>query len=110
MGKILHVDNEPFVLRNVAKDLERGGHEIVSVTTLEEAKKAYDGGKFDVVICDGDVESKNDGIRWALELAEGGQKVIILSAGYRTIELPGLSFVEKGDYNRKTFLKLIEEI
>lgn len=81
MAKILHVDDETYVLAEVKAELEELGHEVTSAETLEKAKELFAVEKFDLVICDGSIPPHQlNGYRWAWELYHAGQRSMILSS------------------------------
>jgi len=60
--------------------------EVVSVSSMEEAKDAYLSKRpFDLVLIDGTLDPDNrlDGWHWAQELHDGGKNVAVLSADPR---------------------------
>lgn len=77
--RILHVedneDNRDIIFR-ILQD-----HEVISCGDMESAKAAYQQQDFDLVICDGSVDTDNDGQDWAFELYNAGQAVVVFSGG-----------------------------
>jgi len=90
--KILHVDD----LENWRGIIPRvlSEHEVVSFSTLKDAKAA--GLDFDAFIVDGSIDRQFDGIAWAKELQKAGKKVAILSAGN---PVDGVPFFDKAPFD-----------
>ncbi|OGC57599.1 hypothetical protein A3H26_04025 [candidate division WWE3 bacterium RIFCSPLOWO2_12_FULL_36_10] len=111
MGKalrILHVDDDDDWLRQVQEVLERARHEVYSCVSMADAYFAYDRhGPFDIVICDGNVDSPDsgDGLAWALLLHGKRQKVVTLFASIDGIE--GIPHLNKGEYSLQALLDLV---
>lgn len=64
------------------------GNTVDTFVALPDAKTALGEGNYDVVICDGSIHTKGDGIRWAEELDGQGQKVVLLSGDYHDGHIP----------------------
>ena len=92
--KILHVDD----LENWRGIIPRvlSEHEVVSFSTLKDAKAA--GLDFDAFIVDGSIDRQFDGIAWAKELQKAGKKVAILSGGN---PVDGVPFFDKAPFDDK---------
>lgn len=104
MAKILHVEDHPDWRSTVARGLKAAGHKVSSFSEMAKAKTAYEKGGFDLVICDGSINTPGDGVAWAEELHASGQKVVVLSGNAET-EVP---FVSKGNFDIKKILSLLK--
>ncbi len=90
MSQILHVEDDPDWRRIMKYRLEQLGYEVVSCASLTEAREGFAQGEFVLVVCDGDIHGKGDGINWARELQSQGQKVIVVS-GYPPEDMPSMN-------------------
>lgn len=67
---------------------------------LEESKMLFDAAAkepFDIVICDGSLQTRHDGLGWIKELHTKGQKVITFSDD----KVKGVPQMTKYDFDRK---------
>jgi len=104
MAKILHVEDRGDWRDIMAMVLEGTGHELTSCATMQEAKQAYQPGKFYLVICDGTVDEDGDGQAWGEGLHAAGQKTVIVSGDAET----NIPFVRKGSFEAEQILVLLK--
>lgn len=71
--KILVVDNDPFVLQNLRRHLEKPKWHINTATSYEEASERMEQQKFDVLLCDYKLSSQQES-KDGLELARNMRK------------------------------------
>ncbi|OGM36504.1 hypothetical protein A3E13_02500 [Candidatus Woesebacteria bacterium RIFCSPHIGHO2_12_FULL_40_20] len=83
------------------------GYQVTSFSNLTQAKQAFANEAWDVVICDGSVNGRGDGLDWADELYSQGQRVIVLAVFTRPRN-QGISFIDKGEFNSDDLLRLVE--
>ena len=102
--KILHVEDYKDWREIVSRALKN--YELTSVETLAEAKTAFSANNFDCIICDGTLDENHsgDGIEWAIELQQKGQKVILLSGSQNN--LISLSLCKR-NYNPDSLIRLL---
>ncbi len=101
--KVLHVEDDEKWREIIERILSE--HTMVSVASLHEAKHVYSEQAFDVVICDGNIHTTGDGIRWAEQLNSANQYVIILSGNIPHRTIP---FVDKGTADMARLRQLVD--
>ena len=77
---------------------------MISCSTLPAAIKTYDEGDFELVVCDGSVNSQGDGVAWAEFLHSQGQRVVVVS-GLANTHVP---YVRKAFFDSKKVLQVLE--
>ncbi|ANE32649.1 response regulator transcription factor [Campylobacter hyointestinalis] len=114
--KVLCLEDEPVILRNLTESLELFFGEVVSVKDGLEALDEVMTNSYDALILD--IEVPNiDGIEIAKKVRQTDQKIpiIILSSHneqeylWRAIELKITKYLSK-PYSKETFLKALEQI
>ncbi len=106
MARILMVDDDIDLLESSKMVLESGGHDVTTVSTVGEAEKIIDSGKFDLIFLDIMMEYPDDGINLARKLKKKGlvTPVVMMSAVARVTgyeygkcdeALPCSDFLEK---------------
>jgi len=115
MAHILLVDDDPSVLKCLARILTLEGHEVVAVATSCDALEGVD--RFDVAIMDINLNTDVDGIECARRLVERGRigEVIFHSATDDPADREAARFlgpfVAKGDIERlRALLPATEEL
>ena len=86
--RILVVDDEPSVLLTCRMILEQKGYEVVGASSSEEARRALEGEKLDLLLCDLSLEEKVSGfgvIEYALRLRPGLPSLLL--TGYASKEV-----------------------
>lgn len=79
--RILHVEDSEEDRELVERIVDALGHIIVSVPNTERADDALHADPFDLIICDGTLKSKEDGLRWAERQKARGRRIVVLSDG-----------------------------
>ena len=82
--RVLLVVHEPEYVEHLTRALEGAGHEVVNTGSLSEAKERRQEGKFQVILCDGKIDSDpltrvGYGDVWALCQQAKGDRVIMIS-------------------------------
>jgi len=86
--RILVVDDEPSVLLTCRMILEQKGYEVVGASSSEMARRALEGEKLDLLLCDLSLEDKDSGfgvIEYALRLHPGLPSLLL--TGYASKEV-----------------------
>ena len=77
MANILHVDASVVVREAISKAAQMLGHSVVSLASVPDTDQHFE--NIDLYICDGEIGVYFDGLLYALEQAENGNKVLILA-------------------------------
>ncbi len=107
MKKILHVDDMQEWTDTV-KNILTGNYELIAFNDLPDAKVFYSDcqDSIDLVICDGSIHQRGDGVMWARELLEAGAKVMILSGEI----YPGVTCLDKSDVSMEKVIAMVENM
>ena len=96
--KVLYAEDSSLAVVSIRRLLKPFACALTHHWTVEEAKEVYETGKFDLVILDGTTQriagERDDGWKWAKELWEAGQAVVVLSSSFAD-GYPGVPFVGK---------------
>jgi len=86
--RILVVDDEPSVLTTYRMILEQKGYDVVAAPSSGAARRALEGGKLDLLLCDLSLEEKDSGFE-IIDYARGQQPGLpsLLLTGYASREV-----------------------
>ncbi|MBI2473342.1 response regulator [Candidatus Uhrbacteria bacterium] len=106
-ASILYVDDLKILSELIGELLTEAGYEVILFNNLAQAKRHHEAHdrEIDLVLCDGSIQDRHDGHKWAAQLQADGVKTIVLS----TEEMNGVPFVNKESLN-EDLLPKIEEV
>jgi two-component system, sensor histidine kinase len=86
--RILVVDDESSVLTTYRMILEQKGYDVIAASSSEEARRALDGSKLDLLLCDLSLEEKDSGFE-VISFARDRQPALpsLLLTGYASKEV-----------------------
>jgi CheY-like chemotaxis protein len=114
--RILVVDDEPFVCESVKLMLSFDGHRVQTATSGEAALRAFEPGKFDLVITDFSMPEMNgDQLAVALKARAPGQPVIMITAYAEMLQgsgnqLKGVDFVISKPFQLDTLREAVSRV
>lgn len=107
MAKILHVEDDPDWREIFARNFRDMKLEFVQFDDILIARDAFkkDPSQFNLIICDGSINHRDDGLRWARELKADGFNVMLASLREEPDDLPFITKVNLNFQNLENIVK-----
>ena len=109
-GTVLVVEDDVGIRKMLTFILERSGYDVLTAATLDTGNKLLSVlPKASAIIADATINTRNDGLEWAVAQQETGRKVVLFTAyAMETDKLP-LPMVPKGPGMIEGLLAFLDE-